>query len=53
MYGKTGIVGTAATGGGLAATGFATTWYVTVAVLLIVGGLFLLRWGRRRGAQTT
>lgn len=51
MYGKTGIVGTVATGG-LASTGFATSWYITVAVLLVVGGLFLLRWGRRRGAQT-
>ena len=51
MYGKTGIVGTAATGG-LATTGFATTWYIAVAVLLIVGGLMMARWGRQRGART-
>jgi hypothetical protein len=51
MYGTAGIVGVTAGTGGLAATGFGTVWYVVAAVMLIVGGLLLTRWGRRRGAS--
>jgi hypothetical protein len=50
MYGKTGIVGVTGGTGGLAATGFGVSWFVALASLLIIGGLFLARWGRRRGA---
>jgi hypothetical protein len=51
MYAKTGIVGVTAGTGGIASTGFAAGWFVAVAVMLIVGGLLLARWGRRRGAS--
>lgn len=47
MYGKLGIVGVT---GGLATTGFSTAWYVVLASVLIVTGMLLARWGRRRGA---
>lgn len=50
MYGKTGIAGVSAGTGGIASTGFGASWYVAVAVMLVVGGLLLIRWGRRRGA---
>jgi hypothetical protein len=46
MYGKSGIVGVT---GGLAATGFASAWYLLLASTLVLSGLLLLRWGRRRG----
>ncbi|MDT4893481.1 MAG: hypothetical protein QOE97_2516 [Pseudonocardiales bacterium] len=51
MYAKTGIVGVTAGTGGIASTGFGASWFVAVAVMLIVGGLLLARWGRRRGAS--
>jgi hypothetical protein len=51
MYGKTGIAGVTAGTGGIASTGFGASWYVAVAVTLIVAGLLLVRWGRRRGAS--
>lgn len=50
MYGKTSIVGVTLGTGGLAATGFGIVWYAVAASILIVGGLLLTRWGRRRGA---
>jgi hypothetical protein len=49
MYGKTGVV---AVTGGLAATGFGLAWYVVLASALLVSGLLLARWGRRRGASS-
>ncbi|MDT4912940.1 MAG: hypothetical protein QOC66_2068 [Pseudonocardiales bacterium] len=51
MYGKTGIVGVTIGTGGLASTGFGTAWWVVAATLLLVSGLLLTRWGRRRGAS--
>jgi hypothetical protein len=51
MYGKTGIVGVTVGSGGLASTGFGTAWFIIAATLLVVGGLLLSRWGRRRGAS--
>lgn len=50
MYGKTSIVGITMGTGGLASTGFGIAWYVVAASVLLVGGLLLTRWGRRRGA---
>ena len=47
MYGKGSIVGVT---GGLAATGFGVMWFSVAASVLIVGGLLMTRWGRRRGA---
>lgn len=44
MYGTAGGV----TAGGLAFTGFAVGWYAIAATILLVGGLLLLRFGRRR-----
>jgi LPXTG-motif cell wall-anchored protein len=51
MYGRFGIAGITVGTGGLASTGFATGWFVAVAVMLIAGGLLLARMGRRRGAS--
>ena len=51
MYQRTGIAGVTAGTGGVASTGFGASWFVVVAVMLIVGGLLLARWGRRRGAS--
>lgn len=51
MYGKTGIVGVTIGTGGLASTGFAVSWFVIAAAVLVVSGLLLLRWGRRRSAS--
>jgi len=51
MYARTGIAGVTAGTGGIAATGFGATWFVVLAVMLIVGGLLFARWGRRRGAS--
>jgi hypothetical protein len=50
MYGKTAVVGVTGGTGGLASTGFGITWYVVAASVLLIGGLLLMRWGRRRGA---
>jgi hypothetical protein len=50
MYGKTSIVGVGLGTGGVATTGFGIAWYAVAASILIVGGLLLARWGRRRGA---
>lgn len=50
MYGKTSIVGVTVGTGGLAATGFGLAWYAVAVSVLIVSGLLLMRWGRRRGA---
>jgi len=50
MYGKTGIVGGVVGTGGLAATGFGVIWYTSAAAIVIIGGLLLMRLGRRRGA---
>lgn len=44
MYGTAG----GATAGGLAYTGFAMGWYTIAATILLVGGILLLRFGRRR-----
>ncbi len=51
MYGKTGIVGATLGTGTLATTGFGVGWYVLAASMLLVGGLLLLRLGRRRAAS--
>jgi hypothetical protein len=51
MYQRTGIAGVTAGTGGIASTGFGASLYVTLAVMLIVAGLLLVRWGRRRGAS--
>jgi hypothetical protein len=51
MYGKTPAVAFGLTSTGLATTGFAVAWFVELALVLLVGGLLLLRWGRRRGTQ--
>jgi hypothetical protein len=51
MYGKTAIVGVTIGTGGLASTGFGIAWYAVAASMLLVGGLLLVRWGRRRGAS--
>ena len=50
MYGRFGIGGVTVGAGGLAATGFGAGWYVLAASLLILTGVMLMRWGRRRGA---
>lgn len=52
MYGKTSVLGLTAGTGGLASTGFGITWYAVTASILLVGGLLLMRWGRRRGAHS-
>jgi LPXTG-motif cell wall-anchored protein len=52
MYGKASIVGVTAGSGALAHTGFGVSWYLVSAVLLLVGGLLLVRWTRRRAAAT-
>ena len=51
MYGKTPAVGFGLTTTSLATTGFAVAWYVELALVLLVGGLLLMRWGRRRASQ--
>jgi hypothetical protein len=51
MYQRIGIGGVTAGTGGLAGTGFGASWFVAIAVMLIIGGLLLARWGRRRGAS--
>jgi hypothetical protein len=51
MNGTRGIVGVTAGAGGTASTGFGASWFVAVAVMLIVGGLLFVRWGLRRGAS--
>ncbi|MCW2647706.1 MAG: hypothetical protein QOG07_2550 [Pseudonocardiales bacterium] len=56
MYGKTPAVGfglttSSLTTSSLATTGFAVAWYVELALVLLVGGLLLMRWGRRRATQ--
>jgi LPXTG-motif cell wall-anchored protein len=48
MYGKTGIVGVT---GGLAATGFAVSWFIVAGSVLLFSGLLLLRWGRRQASS--
>jgi len=50
MYGKTSVVGVTLGSGSLAATGFGVAWYVVSATLLLVGGVLLMRWTRRRAA---
>jgi len=50
MYTNTSLVGLGG-GGALAATGFGVAWYAVAASILILGGLWLLRSGRRRAAQ--
>lgn len=51
MYGKTSVVGLSASSGGLAFTGFSLAWYVIAASIFIVGGLLMIRFGRRRAAK--
>ena len=51
MYGRTPYVGFGLTTSSLATTGIALAWYIELAVVLLVGGLLLIRWGRRRAAQ--
>ena len=51
MYGNLGILGVTVGTGGIASTGFSSSWYLVSALMLIVGGLLLTRWGRRRGAS--
>jgi hypothetical protein len=46
MYGKTSVMG----GTALAFTGFSSAWFIVAAAVLIVGGMLLLRLGRRRAA---
>lgn len=48
-----GVTVTTTTAGGLAVTGAGIGWYFTVAVLLIVTGLMLVRLGHRRRALQT
>lgn len=50
MYGKTSVVGVTLGSGSLAATGFGVAWYVLSATLLLVAGVLLMRWTRRRAA---
>lgn len=50
MYGTRGVAGVTAGTGGIASTGFGSSWFLVLAVTLIVGGFLLTRWGRRRGA---
>ena len=51
MYGKTSVVGITAGGGILAVTGFGVAFYFVVASILIMSGLILVRFGRRRAAH--
>ena len=51
MYGKTSIVGLTGGAGILAVTGFGLAFYLVVASILILSGLVLARFGRRRAAH--
>ena len=51
MYGKTSVLGITSSAGVLAVTGFGLAFYLVVAFTLILGGLVLLRFGRRRAAH--
>jgi LPXTG-motif cell wall-anchored protein len=51
MYTNTSVLGLSLGAGALAATGFGMIWYAVAASILILGGLWLLRSGRRRAAQ--
>lgn len=48
MYGTAGTAGVTVGAGGLAYTGFGVAWYVIAASILLVSGMLLLRFGRRR-----
>jgi hypothetical protein len=49
---KTTLAGGAATGAAaLAFTGLDVGWFVAVGLLLVIGGLLLLRGSRRRGSK--
>jgi len=48
MYGTAATAGVTMGAGGLAYTGFGTAWYVVAASILLVGGMLMLRFGRRR-----
>jgi len=48
MYGTVGTAGVAGGAGGLAYTGFGAAWYVVAAVILLVAGMLMVRFGRRR-----
>jgi LPXTG-motif cell wall-anchored protein len=50
MYGKTTVATVVIGTGRLASTGFGTTAYICLGVILLLGGALLLRWGRRRVA---
>jgi len=47
MYGTAITTGTT-TGGGLALTGFGVSGFVVIAMMLLVGGMLMIRFGRRR-----
>lgn len=50
MYGNSSVLGVSVAAGGLAATGFGLTWYVLIGTFLLLSGLLLVRFGRRRSA---
>lgn len=51
MYGKTSVLGFSLGAGGLASTGVGIEWLAIAASILALGGLLLLRFGRRRAAS--
>ena len=51
MYGKASVVGITGSAGILAVTGFGLAFYVVVASTLLLSGLVLIRFGRRRAAH--
>jgi hypothetical protein len=51
MYGKASAVGLTGSAGILAVTGFGLAFYLVVASILILSGLVLARFGRRRAAH--
>jgi hypothetical protein len=51
MYTSSAVAGTATGAGALAFTGFSIASFVIVGVILVVGGMLLVRVGRRRAAR--
>lgn len=51
MYTSSAVGSVAAGAGTLAFTGFGVIWFVVAGVMLMLGGMLLLRAGRRRGAR--